>query len=86
MDSGAKQERRLAMSKEYIGTDSRGNKMYLYHYNVVVYCDHISRKTGDVIKTGVCEVDSSIVRLFTEPLVSGAYIYDEIERRYGKKL
>lgn len=74
------------MSKEYIGTDVKGNKMFLYHYNMVVYCNHISQKTGKVIKSGVVEVDSRIIRLFGESHISGAYIYDKIERLYGKKL
>lgn len=74
------------MNKEFIGKDAKGNKMYLYHLNTVVYCEHVDNQTGNVLKTGVTQVDSNIVRLFSCPHVSGAYIYDEIQRIYGKKL
>lgn len=72
------------MYKENIGIDTFGRKMELYHYCNDVYCDHI--KDGKVVKTGHITVDNSIAMMFGSPHTSGAYIYDEIHRRYGKKL
>lgn len=72
------------MSKEYIGTDYYNRKMELYHIGNEVYCDHI--KNGVVVKTNSITVDNRILGLFSSPHTSGAYIYDEIARMYGKKL
>lgn len=69
---------------EYIGTDCYNRKMELYHIGNEVYCDHI--KNGVVVKTNSITVDNRILGLFGSPHTSGAYIYDEITRVYGKKL
>lgn len=74
----------VAMNKEYIGTDCYNRKMELYHIGNEVYCDHI--KNGVVVKTNSITVDNRILGLFGSPHTSGAYIYDEIARMYGKKL
>lgn len=74
----------VAMSKEYIGTDCYNRKMELYHIGNEVYCDHI--KNGVVVKTNSITVDNRILGLFGSPHTSGAYIYDEVARMYGKKL
>ena len=58
--------------------------MRLYHNCNTVFCDHI--KDGKVTKTGQQKVDNSIIMMFGASHTSGAYIYDEIKRRYGKSL
>ncbi len=72
------------MNKEYIGTDCYNRKMELYHIGNEVYCDHI--KNGVVVKTNSITVDNRILGLFGNSHTSGAYIFDEIARMYGKKL
>ena len=72
------------MSKEYIGKDCYNRKMELSRIGNVVYCDHI--KNGVVVKTNNIMVDNRILGLFGSSHTSGAYIYDEIARMYGKKL
>lgn len=79
-----KTRKEVVMYKENIGTDTFGRKMELYHYCNEVYCDHI--KNGKVVRTNHIIVDNNIIKLFAASGVSGAYIYDEIKRRYGKKL
>lgn len=74
----------VAMSKEYIGTDCYNRKMELYHIGNEVYCDHI--KNGVVVRSKSITVDNRILGLFGRSHMSGAYIYDEIARIYGKKL
>ncbi len=69
------------MNGENIGTDRYGRTMRLYHSCNTVYCDHI--KNGKVVRTKQAQVDNSIILLFNAPHTSGAYIYDEIYRRYG---
>lgn len=72
------------MGGEYIGTDRYGREMRLYHSCNTVFCDHI--KNGRVVRTGQQKVDNSIIMMFGARYTSGAYIYDEIKRRYGKSL
>ena len=72
------------MGGEYIGTDRYGREMRLYHSCNTVFCDHI--KNGRVVRTGQQKVDNSIIMMFGARHTSGAYIYDEIKRRYGKSL
>lgn len=72
------------MESEYIWIDVYGREMRLYHYCNEVYCDHI--KNGKVIKKTHIHVDNDIVKMFRNQNNSGAYIYDEIKRRYGKSL
>lgn len=67
-----------------IGIDIYGRKMELYHYRNEVFCDHI--KNGQVVRRNHITVDESFVRLFYAPHTSGAYIYDEIKRKYGRAL
>lgn len=67
-----------------IGTDVYGRKMDLYHFHNEVYCDHI--KNGNVVRTNSITVDDRIIRMFSAPYTSGAYIYDEIKRTYGRTL
>ncbi len=69
------------MNGENIGTDRYGRTMRLYHSCNTVYCDHI--KNGKVVRTKQAQVDNSIILLFKASRTSGAYIYDEIFRRYG---
>lgn len=70
------------MVREYIGKDGRGREMYMYHGCSKVYVDH--EKKGVVVKTTSIEVSFDIVMMFGKRC--GAYIYDEISRRYGRKL
>lgn len=72
------------MSNENIGTDRYGRTMRLYHSCNTVYCDHV--KNGKVVRTNQIKVDNGIILMFSAPHTSGAYIYDEIHRRYGKWL
>lgn len=67
--------------KEDIGTDRYGRKMLLYYQGRSVYCDHV--RYGKVERTNSICVDDSIIRMFSCQNISGAYIYDEIHRRYG---
>lgn len=69
------------MNGENIGTDRYGRTMRLYHSCNTVYCDHI--KNGKVVRTKQVHVSNDIILLFGAPHTSGAYIYDEIYRRYG---
>ena len=64
-----------------IGKDRYGREMRLYHSCNTVYCDHI--KNGKVVTEKQIVVDYSIILMFSASLTSGAYIYDEIHRRYG---
>lgn len=64
-----------------IGKDRYGREMRLYHSCKTVYCDHI--KNGKVVTEKQIVVDYSIILMFSASLTSGAYIYDEIHRRYG---
>lgn len=70
------------MHKENIGTDIHGCTMHLYHSCNMVYCDHI--KNDKVARTNKIKVDNDIILMFSASNTSGAYIYDEIHRRYGK--
>lgn len=72
------------MYKENIGTDRYGRTMRLYHSCNKVYCDHV--KNDKVVRTNQIKVDSDIILMFSAPNTGGAYIYDEIHRRYGKWL
>lgn len=72
------------MIGENIGTDRYGRTMRLYHIGTTVYCDHV--KNGSVVRTLQQEVDNSVIMMFNASHISGAYIYDEIKRRYGKSL
>lgn len=72
------------MNGENIGTDRYGRTMRLYHYCSMVYCDHV--KNDKVVRTNQIKVDNDIILMFSDPHISGAYIYDEIHRRYGKWL
>ena len=72
------------MYKENIGTDRYGRMMRLYHSCNTVYCDHV--KNDKVVRTNQIKVDKDIILMFSAPNTSGAYIYDEIHRRYGKWL
>lgn len=72
------------MNDENIGTDRYGRTMRLYHSCNTVYCDHI--KNGKIARTSQIKVDNSIILMFGAPHTSGAYIYDEIHRKYGKWL
>lgn len=69
---------------EYIGTDDYGREMYLSHSCNKVYCQHV--KDGKVVRDSSVEVDNDIIRMFGARHISGAYIYDEIHRRYHRKL
>nr|DAH79083.1 MAG TPA: hypothetical protein [Caudoviricetes sp.] len=69
------------MYKENIGTDRYGRTMRLYHSCNTVYCDHV--KDGKVVRTKEVQVDDDVILQFNAPHTSGAYIYDEIYRRYG---
>lgn len=69
---------------EYIGIDVYGRKMYLSHACNMVYCQHV--KNGKVVRTTSVEVSNDIIMMFGSKHTSGAYIYDEIYRRYRKKL
>lgn len=69
------------MYKENIGTDRYGRTMRLYHSCNTVYCDHV--KNDKVVRTKEVQVDDDVISLFNAPHTSGAYIYDEIYRRYG---
>lgn len=69
---------------EYIGIDVYGREIYLSHACNRVYCKHV--KNGKVVRTNSVEVSSDIVMMFGARRTSGAYIYDEIYRRYRKKL
>ena len=69
---------------EYIGIDVYGREMYLSHARNRVYCKHV--KNGKVVRTNSVEVSNDIVMMFGARHTSGAYIYDEIYRRYRKKL
>lgn len=72
------------MYKENIGTDRYGRTMRLYHSCNTVYCDHA--KNDKVVRTSQIKVDNDIILMFSASHTSGAYIYDEIHRRYGKWL
>lgn len=72
------------MNGENIGTDRYGRTMRLYYSCNTVYCDHI--KNGKVVRTNQIKVDNNVILLFGAPHTSGAYIYDEIHRRYDKWL
>ena len=72
------------MYKENIGVDGYGRKMRLYHACSIVYCDHV--KNDKVVRTNQIKVDYDIILMFSAPHMSGAYICDEIHRRYGKWL
>ena len=72
------------MYKENIGVDGYGRTMRLYHAYSMVYCDHV--KNDKVVRTNQIKVDNDIILMFSAPHTSGAYIYDEIHRRYGKWL
>lgn len=72
------------MAREYIGKDLWGKDMYMYHSCNKVYVDH--EKNGKVTRTASAEVDNDIIMLFGINRASGAYIYDEIRRRYGRRL
>lgn len=72
------------MYKENIGTDRHGYTMRLYHSCNTVYCDHV--KNYNVVRTNQIKVDNDIILMFSASHTSGAYIYDEIYRRYGKRL
>lgn len=72
------------MTGEYIGIDKYGRKMFLYHTCNTVYCDHV--KNDKVVKTNKIKVENRVILMFDAPHTSGAYIYDEIKRRYGKSL
>lgn len=69
------------MYKENIGTDRHGYTMRLYHACSMVYCDHV--KNDKVVRTNQIKVDNDIILMFSASHTSGAYIYDEIYRRYG---
>lgn len=72
------------MYKENIETDRYGRTMCLYHSCNTVYCDHV--KNDKVVRTSQIKVDNDIILMFSASHTSGAYIYDEIHRRYGKWL
>jgi hypothetical protein len=72
------------MEAEYIGKDGYGREMRLYHSCNTVFRDHI--KNGRVVRTGQQMVDNRIIMMFGARHISGAYIYDEVKRIYGKSL
>ena len=72
------------MAREYIGKDRWGKEMFMYHSCTKVYVDH--EKNGVVTRTSSVEVGNDIIMMFGISHVSGAAIYDEIQRRYGRKL
>ena len=69
---------------EYIGTDRYGREMYLSHSCNKVYCQHV--KNGKVVRTSSLDVDNDIIMMFGSRHIIGAYIYDEINRRYRRRL
>ena len=68
----------------YIGTDVYGRAMYLENVGNHVRCTHIKEQRA--VSINDIEVSSDIIRMFRNPQISGAYIYEEIRRRYGKRL
>lgn len=72
------------MNGQVIGKDRYGRTMRLYHSGDTVYCDHI--KEGVYTQHRTLKVDHYIIMMFHTSGISGAYIYDEIKRRYGVTL
>lgn len=67
-----------------IGTDIYGREMDLQHIGNRVFCSHM--KDRKVVKVNYIDVSDEIIRMFSISRCSGAYIYDTIQRMYGKRL
>lgn len=73
------------MRREYVGKDAHGRCMYLYHSCTKVYCDHEDSK-GKIRFTTSLEVSNEIMMQLNIAKLPWADVYEEIRRKYKRRL